>query len=134
MIDLLLSLKTLLDAVLDVLVSLGGVVWPFLPLLAWIGFWLFAVNWVRYRQVLLSGGGVGVVLIGLMTILIWGAIAPPLGGAHHIFGLSLSNYVGKTVYVTSLFVIMLLCGSVQLSGACGNCCGIEDEAPPTPTH
>lgn len=134
MIDLLFSLKTLLDAVLDVLVSLGGVVWPLLPLLTWIGFWLFAVNWVRYRQVLLSGGWVGVVLIGLMTILIWGAIAPPPGGAHHILGLSLSNYVGKTVYVTSLFVIMLLCGSVQLSGACGNCCRFEDETPLTSAH
>lgn len=127
MIDLLLSLKTLLDAVLDVLVSLTGLLWPLLPLLAWIGFWLFAVNWVRLRQVLLSGGWIAMALMGLLAILIWGAISPPPDGAHHLLGLSLSNYVGKTVYVTSLFVIMLLCGSVQLSGACGNCCRFEDE-------
>ncbi|MFO0918596.1 MAG: hypothetical protein U0872_09810 [Planctomycetaceae bacterium] len=52
--------------------------------------------------------------------LIWGVIAPPATGSHYLLGLTLSNFVGKTVYVTALFTIMLLCGSVQLSGACGD--------------
>ncbi len=91
-----------------------------LPLLAWLAFWLFAVNWVKLRAVLLSGGWIGLALFGLVAILAWGLIAPPADGHHYFFGLTLSNFVMKTVYVTGLISIMLLCGSVQLSGACGS--------------
>ena len=118
--NLLNSLLELVIAVWNVVESLFRLVLPWTPLVAWVAFWLLAVNWVKYRAVLLKGGWTGLVFIGLMMILIWGLIAPPVDGVHHIFGLSLSNFVGKTVYVTSLFSIMFLCGSVQLSGACGS--------------
>lgn len=47
---------------------------------------------------------------------------------HDLLGLKLSNYVGKTVYVTTLFVIMFLCGSVQLAGCCASCCQFDEPA------
>jgi hypothetical protein len=49
-------------------------------------------------------------------------------------GLSLSNYVGKTVYVTALVCIMFLCGSVQLSGCCAACCRFEEDEPHAAAH
>lgn len=110
------SLVQVFWAVWDLLATLGALVLPLLPLIAWVAFWLFAVNWTKLRRVLLDGGWVGAVLIGLVAVLAWGMIAPPAGGAHHMLGLSLSNFVGKTVYVTILFCIALLCGSVQLAG------------------
>ncbi|MDA0281865.1 MAG: hypothetical protein O3B13_07205 [Planctomycetota bacterium] len=128
----------LLDSLLNLIVALWQVgrdifvlVLPWTPLLAWVAFWLLAVNWVKYRAVLVKGGWTGLFLIGLTMILIWGLIAPPADGVHSVFGLSLSNFVGKTVYVTSLFSIMFLCGSVQLSGACGSlvCFKDEEESP-----
>jgi hypothetical protein len=70
-----------------------------------------------------------VVLIGLMMAMIWGVVAPPTGGAHVILGLTLSNFVGKFVYVTALLVMMLLCGSVQLSGACGSWVSFPEPEP-----
>lgn len=122
------SLVQLFDALLHLVLSLGGLLVPFLPLVAWVAFWLFAVNWRKLSTVLRQGGWTGVALIGFVTILVWGLIAPPPDGAHHILGLTLSNYYGKLVYVTTLVCIMLLCGSVQLSGAL-DCCVTFAEAP-----
>lgn len=120
MLEVLSNLVTLLGAVWHLAISVLVLVLPWTPLLGWLGFWLFAVDWVKFRAVLLSGGWVGLVLFGLVAILIWGMIAPPDDGTHRVLGLTLSNFVGKTVYVTALISIMLLCGSVQLSGGCGS--------------
>ena len=120
--DLLLqSLQSLLAAGWDVVIALLLIVVPWTPLLAWVAFWLLAVNWVKLREVMIRGGWIGVVLMGMTMILVWGVVAPPASGVHHLFGLSVTNFVGKTVYVTALLTIMFLCGSVQLSGACGAC-------------
>ena len=121
------SLLNLIISAADVVFQVVQLVLPWLPLIAWVAFWLLAVNWVKFREVLVSGGIIGVLLIGLCMILIWGLIAPPDDGAHYLFGLTLSNFVGKTVYVTALFCIMFLCGSVQLSGCCNTFCCFADE-------
>ncbi len=115
---LLRSLLEFLLAGWDVLVAIWLLVVPWTPLAAWIGFWLFAVDWVRLRQVLLAGGWIPVLLIAIVMIFVWGAVAPPPQGVHHLFGLKVSNYVGKTVYVSGLFALMFLCGAAQLAGCC----------------
>jgi hypothetical protein len=105
---------------------------PWLGIIAWMAFWLFAVNWWTLRRVLLRDfGWIGVVLIGFVMVLVWGCIAPPESGRHYLLGLSVSNFVGKTVYVMALFCIMCLCGSVQLSGVLGEY-GRFDEVEPEP--
>lgn len=118
--QLLTSLRNLFSASWDVLLAILALLVPWTPLIAWIAFWLFAVNWEKLYKVMVKGGWVGVVLIGLVMILVWGVVAPPAGGNHQLFGLSVTNFVGKAVYVTTLLVIMSLCGSVQLTGACGS--------------
>lgn len=134
------SLLQFLLAAWNLLVSLLGLLveWPVLPALAvWIIIWLFAVNWFQLRKVMLSFGWIGVLLIGFVMVLVWGVVSPPADDAHHILGLSLSNFVGKTVYVTGLFCIMFLCGAVQLSGCCAGCCSFEEEeqqADPVTMH
>src|SRR5258708_19436395 len=50
-------------------------------------------------------------------VLVWGSVSPE-AGAFEFFGLSVSNFVAKTVYVSGLFVIVFLAGAVQLSGCC----------------
>ena len=124
--ELLVKLGDLVWAIWDVLTAFLFLLLPWAPLFAWIAFWMLAVNWVQLRAVLLKGGWIALLLIGLVWVLIWGSVAPPVG-KHEIFGLSLSNYVGKVVYVTMLYCIMFLSGSVQLSGALGNCCRFEEE-------
>lgn len=114
--ELFVALWGLVVSLWAVAVSLGTLILPWLPLIAWIVFWLLAVDWVRLRRVMLQGGWIPVLLIGLVTVLVWGTIAPPESGRHELLGLSVSNFVGKTVYVSALFSIAFLCGAVQLTG------------------
>ena len=122
----------ILTALLDLLTAAGLFLWaivqtlaPWTPLIAGIAVWTLAVDWVRLRSFLLRGGWIGVVLLGLMAVLVWGVVAPPEAGVHSLLGLKVSNFVGKTVYVTTLIVIMLLAGSMQLSGCCDQLLNLE---------
>ena len=118
----------------DLAVALGRVLVPLIPLVAWIAFWTLAVNWTKLRLVLLQGGWIGLALIAAVAVLVWGTVAPPPTGAHHLLGLTLGNFVGKTVFVTTLVCIMFLCGSVQLSGACGTLCQFDEPASEPDSH
>ena len=130
MSELLISLSDLLVAAWSLLRAVSGLLLPWFPLALWIGFWLCAVNWIKLREVLISKGGVlGVLLIGAVWVLIWGSVAPPESGSHFILGLTVSNYVGKLVYVTAMFCLMFLCGSVQLSGCCNQWCEVTMPDP-----
>lgn len=120
LINLIDSLVNVFWSLLDVVVSLVLVILPWLPMLAWVGFWTFAVNWSKAFPVLRKGGYIGVVLLMLVAVLVWGSVAPPVEGTHLLFGLTVSNFAGKFVYVTMLTCIALLCGSAQLSGAFGS--------------
>ena len=131
--EVLLSLWNVVVAVAQLLLEVVLFVAPWTPLIAWIAFWSLAVNWKQLYPILMKGGLIGVVLIGLLSILIWGVVAEPEGGSHVLYGLKVSNLVGKTIYVTSLIVIAFLCGSVQLSGACDRCINFEELAP-EPDH
>lgn len=116
--ELLDSLGQFIVAVWGLALALIRTIGPWTPLIAWVAFWTLAVDWKKLQHVLWGGGVIGVVLIGLVWMLVWGVVAPPVDGHHYIFGLQLSNFVGKLVYVTTLIVIMYLGGSVQLSGLC----------------
>ena len=132
--NLIDSLIQLFQVLFDLVISLGGVILPWLPLIAWVAFWLLAVDWSKLRGQMVRGGFLAVVLIGLMMILVWGTAAPPADGSHHMLGLKLSNYVGKTVYVTMLLSVMFLCGSVQLSGSVDRFLNFPEDSPEPHAH
>lgn len=134
MSEVVSNLISLLTAVWSLVISVAVLILPWTPLIVWLAFWLFAVNWVKLRAVMLQGGWIAVLFFGFMAILIWGVIAPPEDGFHYLFGLTLSNFVGKTVYVTALITIMFLCGSVQLSGACGSWASFPEPAAEETHH
>lgn len=117
---LLQALLNLLSALLEVLVATGGLILPWLPLIAWTAFWALAVNWERLAAAIRSGAFLGIAMIALLAVLVWGCVSPPIDG-HHYFEmlgvrLSVSNFTGKLVYVVGLVVIMFAAGSAQLSG------------------
>ncbi|MGC4089147.1 MAG: hypothetical protein QM756_14940 [Polyangiaceae bacterium] len=134
MLEVLSNLVSLLAAVWQLVISVAALILPWTPLIGWLAFWLFAVDWVKLRAVMLQGAWIAVLFFGFMAILIWGVIAPPDDGFHYFFGLTLSNFVGKTVYVTALITIMYLCGSVQLSGACGSWASFPEPEPEESHH
>lgn len=131
---LLNSLVNLLTALYQVVAELVAAIAPLLPLLIWVAFWTLAVDWVKLRHYFLRGGWIALLLVMFTAILVWGVVAPPESGAHNLLGLTVSNFVGKTVYVTAIVVITLLCGSVQLSGICGNLCRFDSPGPETNVH
>lgn len=128
------SLLQLVTAAWQLLVALLFVITPWAPLVGYLAFWLFAVDWVKYRLVIIRGGWIGVLLVVFMATLVWGLIAPPPGDYHNILGLHLSNFVGKFLYVAAFTVMMFLCGSVQLSGLCGAWAQFPEDAPADDHH
>lgn len=125
-----------LDALWNLIVALGGLIAalattiaPWWPLIAWIAFWMLAVNWQKLYPVVSSGGWIGLLLLWFTMILVWGVVAPPEDGYHHLLGLHVTNFFGKMIYVTGLYVIMAVCGAVQLSGACDRCLRFDESAP-----
>ncbi len=117
--DLFSSLINVFWSLLDVVVNLFRVILPWLPLLGWVGFWTFAVNWAKAFPILRRGGFIGILLLMFVAVLVWAAVAPPENGKHLMLGLSVNNHAGKLIYVTMLTCIALLCGSAQLSGSFG---------------
>lgn len=128
------SLVELSFALVDLIGSLGALILPWTALIAWLVFWLCAVNWTKFRnQIVNEGGWIALLLIGFVWIIVWGVVAPPASGSYHLFGLTISNFTGKTVYVSSLFCLMFLAGAAQLSGCCGSCCQLA-EVPEVEDH
>lgn len=99
-----------------------GVLLPWAALALWVVFWLFAVDWNKLCGLLRlrAGGWVPVLLLGAGMVLVWGTVAPPPDGSCHLLGLTLTNFVEKTVYVAGLFCIAIFCGVAQMSG-CSTC-------------
>ncbi len=121
------ALGDLIIALKDVVVELATIIAPWWPLIAWIAFWMLAVNWRKLYPVISSGGWIGLLLLWFTMILVWGVVDPK---NHDFVVLQVSNFFGKMIYVTGLFVIMSLCGTVQLSGACDRFLHFDD-APAT---
>lgn len=132
--DLLLTnLSTLLTSLVGVVWALFLLALPWIALFGWVAYWLLAVDWPKLRKTLLFEGGiVGVVLLGLVMVLVWGCVAPPPSGKHFLLGLSVGNFTGKLVYVTALFFIAAMCGSVQLSGAVNSLVDLRQPETPPP--
>jgi hypothetical protein len=124
---LLQALLQLASSFWTLLIALLVIVIPWAPLAAWVVFWLLAVNWVKLRETLARGGWIGVALIAAMAVLVWGSVTPGAGG-FDFFGLKVSNFVEKTVYVSGLVCIMFLAGALQLSGFCSQWCRFEEPA------
>lgn len=121
------SLVELAFALVDLIGSIGYLILPWTALIAWLVFWMFAVNWTKLRtQITQEGGWISLLLIAFVWIIIWGVVAPPASGSYHLFGLNISNFTGKTVYVTGLYCLMFLAGAAQLSGCCAGCCRFEE--------
>jgi len=118
--DFLDALTKVGTSLWELIVVVGQPLLPWAPLAAWVAFWLLAVNWVKLREKMAQGGWIVGLLLAALAVLIWGTVAP-YDGKHSMFGLQVTNFVEKTIYVSILTCIALLAGSVQMSGNLSVC-------------
>ncbi len=82
-----------------------------LPLLVWVVWWLWAVNWKRMGPVLVRGGWAPAVLLLVMAAVVWSRLEPiPYTG---IPGVRLPNFAWQLAAMAVLAVLALFCGWVQ---------------------
>lgn len=108
------SLWAFLTAGGDLLAAFVLLVTPWLPLGAWAVFWLFAVDWMRLRRILVPQSGmVGLLLIAVFAAWISTLIAPVTTNS------LLLPVVERIAVLTTWIVVMMTCGALQLLGCTG---------------
>jgi hypothetical protein len=108
------SLLTFLAAGGDLLAAFVLLATPWLPLGAWAAFWLFAVDWMRLRRILVPQSGmIGLLLIAVFAAWISTLIAPVTAKS------LLLPVVERIAVLTTWIVVMMACGAVQLLGIAG---------------
>lgn len=114
MSNLLVSLWAFLTAGGGLLATVILLVQPWLPLAVWAAFWLFAVDWLRLRRILVPRSGmIGLLLIGVFAAWISTLIAPATSES------LLHPVVERIVVLTTWIVVMMACGTAQLLGWTG---------------
>lgn len=87
---------------------------PLLPLLAWITFWLFAVDWRKLRPVLASGGWLplAVVAVGLTAVAV---AASDEAAVRELGPLTVSAKAERIGWAAILVATMFYAGAAQIS-------------------
>lgn len=108
------SLSTFLAAGGDLAAAFLLLIRPWVPLGAWAAFWLFAVDWMRLRRILVPQSGmVGLLLIAVFAAWISTLIAPVTAKS------LLLPVVERIALLTTWIVVMMACGALQLLGCIG---------------
>jgi hypothetical protein len=109
----------LLQTLVQLLTVLGTLLWelilllaPWSLLIAWVAWWLGAVNWRRTWNILAEGAWAPVVLLVLLAARVWASLAP---AEVKLFGLAtLPNYWWQLADIGLLAALTLFCGWLQL--------------------
>lgn len=82
-----------------------------LPLLLWMAFWLFAVNWKKVWPTLAEGAWAPCVLLGLISAFVWSRIDPR---SFDLLGLvAVHNFWWQLGFIAFLFGSALFAGWLQ---------------------
>ena len=109
--DLAETLWTFLTAAAHLVTLAGQQARPWLPLALWAAFWLFAVDWLRLRRILVPQGGlIALALIGLFVAWVSTLVWPTPAGS------TLLPVVQRIAVLTTWVTVMMACGAIQLLG------------------
>ena len=122
------SLRQLGIILLRLLGELGGFLFAWSLLIAWIAWWLWGVNWKKAWPVLAQGAWVPVVLLMVVGALVWSRITPEPCECLRV--VTIPNFWWQLGGVSTLAAIALFCGWVQ--GVLGWAPADIDLAPPLP--
>jgi hypothetical protein len=110
----------LIDALVQLFVALGNVVWELVLLLAplallitWIAWWLWAVNWRKAWLVLREGAWVPVVLLIVLSARVWASLAP--SDCSCLGFVTIGNFWWQLGGVGAIAALTLFCGWLQVT-------------------
>ena len=92
-------------------VEIGGLLLTWSLLIAWLSWWLWAVNWRKAWPQLASGGWAPVALLIVMAALVWASIAPSNCDCLRV--VMVPNFWWQLGGVSLLAAIALFCGWLQ---------------------
>ena len=84
---------------------------PWLPVLAWVAWWLWGVNWRRLWPTLRQGAWAPILLLAFLVALVWTFVSP---GPYTLLGLTLPGFWWQAAAVVLLLVLAACCGWVQV--------------------
>jgi hypothetical protein len=112
------------------IVEIGALALRHALLIAWVAWWLCAVNWTKGWATLARGGWIGVVLLTIAGAMVWSAIAP---SSYDVGGLfQVPNFWWQLMGATLITLLTLFCGWLQ--GVFGWAPAEIDLEPPAPVH
>lgn len=82
-----------------------------IPILLWIAFWFFCVNWRKAWPVLAEGGWAPLVLLMCISAEVWSRVAPSSCNCLRV--VTITNFWWQLGSVCTLVAIALICGWVQ---------------------
>ena len=94
----------------QLLVETFSLALQWLPLIAWVAWWTFGVNWRKTREALKQGAWAPLVLLMLLVALVWSQLAPSSWSWQTI---TLPNFWWQLGVVTIIVGLTFLCGAVQ---------------------
>ena len=98
----------------SLLLTLGMLLLPVLPLLAWIAFWYLAVDWRKLKPALLSGGWLPLVVVTVGLVAIAAAVDTE-PQPRTVGPLTVSPLASTIGWAAILLATMFYAGSAQLS-------------------
>jgi hypothetical protein len=130
----------LLQTLVQLFVVLGSFLWelvvllaPWTLLIAWLAWWLWAVNWRRAWTVLAEGAWAPLVLLIILAARVWASLDP---GGRTLFGfLSVPSFWWQLGAVGLLVAVTLFCGWLQIVlGWSPEEINLEPPPPAAPAH
>jgi hypothetical protein len=109
--ELLDALENLFQIIGKLLAEQQGLVLPALLLVAWVAWWLWAVNWKKAWPVLAAGGWVPLVLLMVVAALAWSRLAP--SDCSCLGFVSVANFWWQLGEIGLFVAVALFCGWLQ---------------------
>ncbi len=116
MFEFLNSLQDLLLAIWSVVAALGQLAISHWFLLAWIGYFTFAVPWAKAFDTFSQGGWVAAGLVSSAVIAVLSAVSDTTLLHASVFGWNVNPTVGTLATGITYLAIAFFCGSIQMSG------------------
>jgi hypothetical protein len=129
-VDIFQTLVQLIVTLATLFVEIGALALRHILLIAWVAWWLWAVDWAKAWGMLAKGGWVVVVLLSLISARVWASVAP---GSFDVLGLvEIGNFWWQLGAVALIVLLALFCGWLQ--GVFGWAPAEVDLEPPLPQH